>query len=247
MAAIGRLSRPMAETTVLFYIDGYSQEEVARIQEVPVGTVKRRLHDARDRLKEEMMDVVEDTLKQNAPKEDLSQRVFSLLCRYPEAKRPNWREVVSELRKIGTPGIEGFIKAFALPHGRTRTWTIHMLSWSMPWLMPPPTEAMIDLIKKGIQDSNKKVRKASTWALLDVEVSDERKRRELVPLVVDLLFDPSKHVRRAISQAWAWRKWGSDIPLEKIASALAKETDPVIQVRMRHLLKKVLETRNTEN
>lgn len=32
MAAIGQLSRKQSETTTLFYIDGYSQEEVARIQ-----------------------------------------------------------------------------------------------------------------------------------------------------------------------------------------------------------------------
>lgn len=234
VAAIGRLSRPQAETTVLFYINGYSQEEIARIQEVPVGTVKRRLHDARNRLKEEMMDVAEDVLKKNAPKEDLSKRVFELLCRYPKGKRWNWREVVSELQKIGTPGIEGFIRAFALPHWRTRRWAVSMLKESRP----QPAEMVIDLLKKGIGDSNKKVRKAAAWALLNVGVSDDRKRRDLVPDVVSLLRDPTPRVRwRAANELLPW---AANVSIEAAALALAEEKDARARAGMAQLVKAVI-------
>ena len=49
--------------TTLFYIDGYSQKEVAEFLEVPVTTVKSRLHTSRIRLRERMLDMVDETLK----------------------------------------------------------------------------------------------------------------------------------------------------------------------------------------
>jgi DNA-directed RNA polymerase specialized sigma24 family protein len=51
MTAIQQLSKAQCETAMLFYINGYSHAEISRIQEVPVGTIKRRLHDAREKLK----------------------------------------------------------------------------------------------------------------------------------------------------------------------------------------------------
>src|SRR5438270_8861337 len=39
---------------------------------VSPGTIKSRLHDARAKLKEEMMNVVENVLKSESPEEDLS-------------------------------------------------------------------------------------------------------------------------------------------------------------------------------
>ena len=68
--------------TTLFYINGYSQNEVAEFLEVPVNTVKSRLHTARRRLKERMTHMVEVSLKNNAPDERFSQRMIeSLLAR----------------------------------------------------------------------------------------------------------------------------------------------------------------------
>ena len=58
MEAVGRLSRVQGETVMLHYISEYTIPEVAAIQEVPVGTIKRRLHDARKRLRQDMMDMV---------------------------------------------------------------------------------------------------------------------------------------------------------------------------------------------
>jgi RNA polymerase sigma factor (sigma-70 family) len=235
MAAIGRLSRTQQETTILFYINGYSQKEVAAIQEVPLGTVKRRLHDARHRLKEEMMDMVEEVLKEGAPKEAFAERVFELLCRYPNI-HPNWDRVEAELKKIGTPGIEGFIRAFALPHARTRTWTVKMLNRAKP----QPTELVVDLLKKGLKDTNKKVRRSAAHALLQVDVSDERKRKEFIPSIAELFFDPSKKVRGYLASGWPLDRYAADIPPEVIAEAAARETDPGIRTRMQNLLVRIL-------
>jgi RNA polymerase sigma factor (sigma-70 family) len=49
--AIAALSEPNRVATSLFYLDGHSIEEIATMLAVPAGTVKRRLHDSRQRLK----------------------------------------------------------------------------------------------------------------------------------------------------------------------------------------------------
>ena len=41
------MSEKLRTTFVLFEIEGYSGEEIARIQDVPLGTVWTRLHHAR--------------------------------------------------------------------------------------------------------------------------------------------------------------------------------------------------------
>lgn len=48
--ALGSLSERQRLATTLHYVDGYTVAEVAGLLDVPVGTVKRRLHDARRRL-----------------------------------------------------------------------------------------------------------------------------------------------------------------------------------------------------
>jgi RNA polymerase sigma-70 factor (ECF subfamily) len=46
-AALERLKKPQREAVILHYLSGYTQEEVATMLDVPVGTVKYRLHEAR--------------------------------------------------------------------------------------------------------------------------------------------------------------------------------------------------------
>lgn len=60
----------------LFYINGYSQNEVADFLEVPVSTAKKRLHDSRRKLKESMMNMVEQTLKDSAPTEEFEKKLL---------------------------------------------------------------------------------------------------------------------------------------------------------------------------
>jgi RNA polymerase sigma-70 factor (ECF subfamily) len=237
MAAIGRLSRVQRETVTLFYIDGYSVLEIAAMQEAPEGTIKRRLHEARHRLKEEMLEMVGDTLKESAPKEDFADRVFHLLCRYPAGPAMSWSDAVAELQRIGTRGIEGFIQAFRMPHARTRAWTVSMLGWAKP----DKTETVIDLLKQGLQDSNNRVRRFAVESLLGLNVPDDRKRREFLPLIWPLFFDASRHVRRWVVHPWLMERWAAEIPLDLLCRALGQEQDPVVRTRLYHLLYKAVE------
>lgn len=238
LQAIGRLSQAQRETTALFYIDGYAQEEIAAIQEVPVGTVKRRLHDARKKLKEEMLEMVEGTLQAGAPREDFAERVFQLLWRYPHKSnyRIRWAETIAELGEIGAPGIEGFQKALDQPHWPTRTLTMRMLHEAKP----SATEAVIDLLKKGLEDSNRKVRFAAAQGLLELPVDERRRREEILPLVLQMLFDPSRRLRRFFALTEVMGKWAAHIPIETVARAIAQEEDEAVRERMRRLLQMVI-------
>jgi len=82
--AIRSLSEPNRLATTLFYINGYSIEEVAEFLEVPSGTVKRRLHDSRAQLQERMVEMVEETLKSNPLPEEFArgtlQKIGDFAC-----------------------------------------------------------------------------------------------------------------------------------------------------------------------
>jgi RNA polymerase sigma factor (sigma-70 family) len=51
--------------TVLFYVAGHPQDEIARFLGVPVTTVKKRLQAARKRLQQRMMAMMDDALKEH--------------------------------------------------------------------------------------------------------------------------------------------------------------------------------------
>lgn len=70
MDAIHRLPESQRTVTTLFYINGYSQSEIGAFLEIPSKTVKSRLHSARNRLKEGMLQMVQDNLTEQRPSKD---------------------------------------------------------------------------------------------------------------------------------------------------------------------------------
>ena len=246
MAAVGRLSKVQRETVTLFYISGYSQQDIAAIQEVPLGTIKRRLHDARLKLKTEMFNVVEDTLRTEAPKEDFSERVFNLICRYqqPDASLWPWREVKEELLKIGIDGIEGLKKAMQFPHAPTRRFAVKVSRFIHNVAEATANErqeVIVTLLKEALNDSNNKVRKGAVPILLDLNIDAKRKRDEFVPLIIPLLKDPAKRVRWRVS--YELQKWAAYVPLEAAALALADERDPGAKQGMGLLVHAIIDAR----
>jgi RNA polymerase sigma factor (sigma-70 family) len=69
-AAIQALPESQRAATVLYYIDGYSQSEVADFLEVSVDAVKKRLQRAREQLQERMIDMVRENLQEQRPSKD---------------------------------------------------------------------------------------------------------------------------------------------------------------------------------
>ncbi len=86
--ALSRLSEKTRLTVTLSYISGYSHEEIARFLEVPINTVRSRLQNAKRRLREEMLTMVNDTLNQGRPDPDFTRQVVEeALRRSEEAQR----------------------------------------------------------------------------------------------------------------------------------------------------------------
>ena len=81
MTAVDSLPDHERTATMLYYISGYSQDEVANFLGVPVTTIKKRLYSARKRLREMLIDLVEDSLRERRPSRDelFSTRVIEIL------------------------------------------------------------------------------------------------------------------------------------------------------------------------
>ncbi len=232
--ALSTLNRRLRETVALFYVDGYTVEEVARIQSAPVGTVKSRLHDARKRLKREMMDTVEEVVKSGAPGDDFKGRVFDMLCQHERPKHlrsSDWTSydylnAVTELGRLCRDGadgaIDGFAKALESPHSPTRVIAVrmlHELASVADFATGPNAERIRRLVVEALEDSNKKVRGSAIIAIRDMAIDDDVKRRAFVQPVVAMLEDKSLGVRATAARLLG--KWPADVPLEAAARALA--------------------------
>jgi DNA-directed RNA polymerase specialized sigma24 family protein len=246
MAAIGQLSKRQRETTTLFYINGYSQEEIARIQEIPTGTVKRRLHDAREKLKEGMIGMVEDVLKSGSPKEDFGKRVFEILSRYGRPVTPwdEMDEMASTLREIGTQGMYGFIKALESPYSQTRRFAVRMLPDS-----GLSQEVIEELLKKALNDTNRKVRKLAFLELAHIIIDeDQSRRKDVVPHLLPLLTDPSWRIRSYV--AWQLYYFEGDakegcakyVPLDYVVKVFLNEKDQKVRRNLERLMRAILDT-----
>src|SRR5712692_10168987 len=81
LTAVDSLPDHERAATMLYYISGYSQSEVAEFLDVPVTTIKKRLHSARNGLREMLIDLVEDSLRERRPSRDelFATRVIEIL------------------------------------------------------------------------------------------------------------------------------------------------------------------------
>ncbi len=80
LQAVQTLPGHQRTATTLYYINGYSQADIAGFLEVPLTTVQKRLHDERTRLKERVITMVKETLKtKTPPRDETSDKVTFLL------------------------------------------------------------------------------------------------------------------------------------------------------------------------
>jgi RNA polymerase sigma factor (sigma-70 family) len=95
LSAVESLPDHERVATTLYYIGGYSQEEIGEFLDVPVTTIKKRLHSARKKLREMLIDIVEDSLRERRPSRDeiFATRVIEIL----KAARSGDAEKVKQL------------------------------------------------------------------------------------------------------------------------------------------------------
>jgi RNA polymerase sigma factor (sigma-70 family) len=64
---IRRLPENQRIVTILFYVDGYTQDDIGHFLDLPTSTVNKRLYTARQKLKETIVEAVRTDLKQQRP------------------------------------------------------------------------------------------------------------------------------------------------------------------------------------
>lgn len=69
--AVGHLSENLREAVVLFYFEGYSLKEAAGFLDIPEGTLKRRLHDGRERLRVTAEQILKGAKPMNAKRQQI--------------------------------------------------------------------------------------------------------------------------------------------------------------------------------
>jgi RNA polymerase sigma factor (sigma-70 family) len=69
-AALATLPEAQRGVIALFYISDYSLQEISAFLGIPVGTVKSRLHTARERLKRSTLTLLQETLPAHRPSRD---------------------------------------------------------------------------------------------------------------------------------------------------------------------------------
>ena len=79
IAAITALPQPQREVTVLYYIEEYSQREIAAFLELPVTTVNTRLHAARMKLKGGLLAMARDAFERHGLPDDFATRVGTII------------------------------------------------------------------------------------------------------------------------------------------------------------------------
>lgn len=80
-AAVAALPEAQREVITLFYMGDYSQREISNFLDLPVSTIKMRLHHARKRLKEQMMSTLQQQLSEQRPSrnQDFAQTIQAFL------------------------------------------------------------------------------------------------------------------------------------------------------------------------
>ncbi|HYV04281.1 MAG TPA: sigma-70 family RNA polymerase sigma factor, partial [Blastocatellia bacterium] len=95
LEAIDSLPEHERAAVMLYYTSGYTHNEIAAFLDVSSTAIKKRLHSARNRLREMLIDLVEDSLRERRPSRDelFATRVVELL----KAARAGDVEMVKQL------------------------------------------------------------------------------------------------------------------------------------------------------
>lgn len=87
--AVAKLSEPLREAVSLCYFEGYTLREAARFLDVPQGTLKRRLHEGRQRLRDAGEKILQGRKTMDAKYEEILQELRELASEKGDRKKFN--------------------------------------------------------------------------------------------------------------------------------------------------------------
>lgn len=104
LSAIRSLPDPHREVVTLFYISEHTLREISTFLEIPLGTVKTRLHSARQQLKARMITIMHDHLADQRPSrnDEFANKVIRLFRATIEGDTPQVRALLSEDTRLAS-------------------------------------------------------------------------------------------------------------------------------------------------
>ena len=84
--AIASLSEKNRLVVTLYYMDGLSYQEISNFLDVPVSTIKSRLHRARLQLKERLITMVQETFERQKLPDDFAEKIGAVLNQFMSEK-----------------------------------------------------------------------------------------------------------------------------------------------------------------
>jgi len=138
MRAIESLSEGNRLAVTLFYLDGLSYQEVSDFLEVPVSTVKTRLHKARSKLKEELWNMAEKEFSESRLGPEFARRVLEKVETVPTeptiiwALYPCMRALGEEWSLSYLMGIDGYAFRLAVD-AQISGYHSHVMDWDKVW------------------------------------------------------------------------------------------------------------------
>ena len=110
IAAVDALPHIYREAVLLHYMEGMTYPEIAAFLDIPESTVTGRLQVARNRLRDELMPLVEDTLREKRPTPQLTRKIMAALPPLLYAV-PTQASLLVKLKGTGMIKIMGIIGA----------------------------------------------------------------------------------------------------------------------------------------
>ena len=110
LTAVDALPHIYREAVLLHYMEGMTYPEIAAFLDVPESTVTGRLQVARNRLRDELMPLVEDTLREKRPTPQLTRKIIAALPPLLYAV-PTQASLLAKLKGTGMIKIMGIIGA----------------------------------------------------------------------------------------------------------------------------------------
>jgi len=110
IAAVDALPDIYRESVLLHYMDGLTYPDIAAFRDIPESTVTGRLQVARNRLRDELMPLVEDTLLEQRPTPQLTRKIMAALPPLLYAV-PTQASLLAILKGTGMIKIMGIIGA----------------------------------------------------------------------------------------------------------------------------------------
>ncbi|MCY3870629.1 MAG: RNA polymerase sigma factor [Gemmatimonadetes bacterium] len=110
IAAVDALPDIYREAVLLHYMEGMTYPEIAAFLDIPESTVTGRLQVSRNRLRDELMPLVEDTLREKRPTPQLTRKIIAALPLLLYAV-PTQASLLAKLKGTGMIKIMGIIGA----------------------------------------------------------------------------------------------------------------------------------------